>query len=118
MTWCRRCQCGCGGHRCHLYATIRPHVLAPRPGYLRSCNDALHAWVLLDTRVQSGRCISAQGNVEGVKLSQCDFVAVTYGVYAEHCLQARPPAPSSPLPPVRPGEMLRPPAMLPGSQSY
>ena len=25
--------------------------------------------------------------MEGVKLSQCDFVAVPYGVYAEHCLQ-------------------------------
>lgn len=30
---------------------------------------------------------SLQGRVEGVKLSQCDFVAVCYGVYAEHCLQ-------------------------------
>ena len=25
--------------------------------------------------------------MEGVKLSQCDFVAVAHGVYAEHCLQ-------------------------------
>lgn len=29
----------------------------------------------------------AQGNVEGVKLSQCDFVAVQHGVFAEKCLQ-------------------------------
>ena len=28
-----------------------------------------------------------QGNVEGVKLSQCDFVAVEYGIFAERCLQ-------------------------------
>ncbi len=28
-----------------------------------------------------------QGNVEGVKLSQCDFVAVQHGVFAEKCLQ-------------------------------
>lgn len=27
------------------------------------------------------------GGVEGVKISQCDFVAVCYGIYAEHCLQ-------------------------------
>jgi hypothetical protein len=30
---------------------------------------------------------SLQGSMEGVKLSQCDFVAVAHGVYAEHCLQ-------------------------------
>ena len=31
--------------------------------------------------------MSLQGSMEGVKLSQCDFVAVAHGVYAEHCLQ-------------------------------
>jgi len=33
------------------------------------------------------KALFIEGNVEGVKVSQCDFVAVTYGVYAEHCLQ-------------------------------
>jgi hypothetical protein len=28
-----------------------------------------------------------QGNVEGVKLSQCDFVMVEVGVWSEGCLQ-------------------------------
>lgn len=31
--------------------------------------------------------IHVTGRVEGVKVSQCDFVAVCYGIYAEHCLQ-------------------------------
>jgi hypothetical protein len=33
--------------------------------------------------------IQVQGGVEGVKISQCDFVAVCYGIYAEHCLQVQ-----------------------------
>lgn len=33
------------------------------------------------------RALHITGNVEGVKLQQCDFVAVQFGVYAEKCLQ-------------------------------
>jgi hypothetical protein len=47
------------------------------------------------TEVQVSQCwafyvnkaLYVTGSMEGVKLSQCDFVAVAHGVYAEHCLQ-------------------------------
>jgi hypothetical protein len=34
-----------------------------------------------------GKALHITGKVEGVKLSQCDFVAVQHGVFAEKCLQ-------------------------------
>ncbi len=67
--------------------------------------EGLHDSVAADMTKTKIFCRRVQGNVEGVKVSQCDFVAVTYGIYAEHCLQARSrsgPAAAVPPPPPPP----------------
>lgn len=57
---------------------------------LTTCQDVSELLHLIEHRAcdkRTAALISLQGSMEGVKLSQCDFVAVAHGVYAEHCLQ-------------------------------
>jgi hypothetical protein len=80
-------------------STAQPSLRVPRPAFacdapgtrlaklLGPLPQLLHPTKRLALHPKPALLISLQGSMEGVKLSQCDFVAVAHGVYAEHCLQ-------------------------------